>query len=197
MRRTVVAIGASAGGVEALREVVAGLPAAFPASVLVVLHLPAYSHSVLPDILSRDGRLPAIHATNGGPLAAGHIFVAPPDHHLLLGDGRVLLTQAPAERAHRPAIDALFRSVAEVAGPAAVGVVLSGVLDDGAAGLAAIAARGGAAVVQDPADAAYDAMPRHALERTPSAVTAPAAGIAAILARLVTEELPAVAPPPG
>ena len=194
MHRTVVAIGASAGGVEALREIVVALPAGFPACVLVVLHLSANAHSVLPDILSREGPLRASHALANQPLAPGHILVAPPNHHMVLRDAHVVLTEDASEHGHRPAIDALFRSVADAAGPAAVGVVLSGVLDDGAAGLAAIAARGGAAVVQDPNDAQYEAMPTHALARTPSALAVPASEIGDLLVRLVAEELPDAVP---
>lgn len=194
MHRRVVAIGASAGGVEALRQVAATLPKEFPACVLVVLHLPAHSHSVLPDILSREGPLPASHAVANQPLAAGRILVAPPDHHMVLRDGRIGLTDDALDHGHRPAVDVLFRSVADAVGPAAVGVVLSGILDDGAAGLAAIAARGGAVVVQDPHDAQYSAMPSHALARTPSALAVPTADIGAVLLRLVTEEVPDVVP---
>src|SRR5262249_19700770 len=135
LRGRVVVIGASAGGVEALREVVAGLPADLPAPVLVVLHVrPEASH--LPAILERGGTLPASHATDGQTLEPGRIFIAPPDNHLLVDDGRVRVVRGPKENLHRPAIDPLFRSAAVSYGPGTVAVVLSGSLSDGAAGAA-------------------------------------------------------------
>ncbi len=109
LRHDIVVMGASAGGVEALAELAGLLPAAFPAAVFVVLHMPAYGHSVLPDILSRRGPLPAKHAVDGEPIHMGWTHIAPPDHHLMMRDGRVLLTRGPAENNHRPAIDVLFR----------------------------------------------------------------------------------------
>ena len=157
-------IGASAGGVEALRALVAGLPGDLPATVLIVLHVPRHSRSALPAILSRFGPLPAAHAEDGEPLPVGQIRVAPSDHHLLVLDGRLRLSRGPAENGHRPAVDPLFRSAARSHGPGVIGVVLSGSRDDGTAGLAAIVARGGTGLVQDPADAMIANMPRSALE---------------------------------
>jgi two-component system chemotaxis response regulator CheB len=137
-RQSIVVIGASAGGVEALRTVVSGLESDLPAAVFVVLHLAPGGTSVLPSILQRAGNLPATHPTDGEAIENGRIYVAPPDHHLLIDEGTVRIVRGPRENGHRPAIDTLFRSAARSHGPRTVGVVLSGVLDDGAAGLATV-----------------------------------------------------------
>jgi two-component system, chemotaxis family, protein-glutamate methylesterase/glutaminase len=183
----VVVIGASAGGVDALQEVVSQLPPEFPAVVLVVLHLAATGTSVLPQILSRRGPLPASFAKDGEELRRGEIYVAPPDHHMLVHDGRVRLTQGPRENGHRPAIDPLFRSAARAAGPRCIGVVLSGLLDDGASGLRFIKTHGGTAVVQDPDDALFPSMPQAALALSRVDRIATANGIAAALCSLIED----------
>jgi two-component system CheB/CheR fusion protein len=189
--RDVVVVGASAGGVQAMRNLVAALPPGLPAAILVVLHLPPGGVSALVQILSRAGPLRAEHPVDGQPIAPGRIYVAPPDHHLLIRDGRVTVSRGPRENGHRPAIDPLFRSAAQAHGLGTVGVVLSGTLDDGAAGLAAIARRGGVAVVQDPHDAMHAGMPMAALTEVPDALIAPAAELGAVVNRLVREEIPA------
>lgn len=181
----VVVIGASAGGVEALRTVVAGLPADLPAAVVVVLHVPRNSPGMLAGILDRAGPLPAVAAEHGSVLRPGAVHVAPPDHHVLVSDGRLVLSTGPTENGHRPAVDPLFRSAALARGPAAVGVVLSGTRDDGAAGLVSLVEHGGTAVVQDPQEALFAATPRHALELVPEAVVLPSDRIAAALDRIV------------
>jgi two-component system chemotaxis response regulator CheB len=160
----VVAVGASAGGIEALRGLVSALPADFPAAVFVVLHLPAHGTSVLPQILDRVGPLPAVQAEDGLQFEGGRVYVAPPDCHLLVEDGMVRLDHGPRSNGHRPAIDPLFRAVADSYGRNAAGVVLSGVLDDGTAGLMAIKQAGGLTLAQDPSEALYDMMPRTAIE---------------------------------
>ncbi|MBS1845863.1 MAG: chemotaxis protein CheB [Actinobacteria bacterium] len=164
VQRDVVVVGASAGGVQALQSLVAQLPPEFPASVLVVLHMMSSGTSVLHSILDRAGSLPATAARDGEPLERAHIYVAPPDSHLLLRGPDIHLSAGPRENGHRPAIDPLFRSAARAYGPRVVGVILSGMLDDGTDGLRLIKARGGATVVQDPEDAAYGGMPESAIE---------------------------------
>src|SRR5262249_49919901 len=157
-----VVVGASAGGVEALTTVAAGLPRDLPAPVAVVLHVSPRSESRLPQILSRAGPLPALHARDGEPLYPGRIYVAPPDHHLLVQDGRCAVVRGPREHHVRPAIDPLFRSAAARFGRRAVGVILSGARADGVAGAAALSRAGGAVIVQDPRDAAFPEMPSKA-----------------------------------
>jgi two-component system, chemotaxis family, protein-glutamate methylesterase/glutaminase len=185
--RDILVIGASAGGVEALQAVAAGLPADFPAAVAVVLHMPAGGTSVLPAILARAGPLPAVAAADGMPLRPGRIFVAPPGHHLMVGDGRLHLSHGPTENGHRPAVDVLFRSAAHALGPRVIGAVLSGALDDGAAGMVAIAARGGLTVVQDPAEALYRSMPDSVLQLVEVDHILPAGKMGTVLAELARE----------
>lgn len=155
----VVVIGVSAGGVEALSRLVAGLPASLPASVLVVLHMPAHGKSQLASILRRHTPLPVHVAQDGVGLLEGHIHVCIPDRHLLVAHGQVRLSRGPKETRARPSVDALFRSAAVAYGPRVIGVVLSGMLDDGTAGLWAIKDRGGIALVQSDADAVHASMP--------------------------------------
>ena len=161
--RDIIVIGASAGGVAALKNVVRGLPAGFPASIFVVCHFPPEERSILPEILSRSGPLLASHAVDGEAFLPGQIYVAPPDRHLLLApDGRMRLSREARENHHRPAVDPLFRSAARYFGGRVVGVVLTGAMYDGTAGLMAVRAAGGLAVVQDPSDALIAAMPENA-----------------------------------
>jgi two-component system chemotaxis response regulator CheB len=187
--RDIIVIGASAGGVEALMELVR-LPPDLPAAVFVVLHLPAGSMSVLPSILNRAGTLPGVHPQEGQAIQPGRIYVAPPDFHLLVKNGTVRLTRGPRENRNRPAADPLFRTAARAYAARVVGVVLSGALDDGTAGLAAIKSAGGVAVVQDPAEALYPGMPSNARDQVAVDYCLPVAEIARLLARLVREPIP-------
>jgi two-component system chemotaxis response regulator CheB len=186
--RGVVAVGASAGGVEALTQFAAGLPADLPYAVLVTLHLPANAPSVLAKIIDRSGPLPAVAATDDAAIEPGRIDVAVPDRHLLVSDHRVVLSDGPTENGHRPAINALFRSVALNFGPRAVGVLMSGMLDDGVLGAAAIRSRGGTTIVQHPDDALFPAMPTNALQAGVADHKAAAADIGAVLMSLAEQD---------
>jgi two-component system, chemotaxis family, protein-glutamate methylesterase/glutaminase len=186
--RRVVAVGASAGGVEALTQFAEGLPRDLPYAILVVLHMPPDVPSVLARILDRSGPLPAEPATNGAVLVPGRIHVAVPDHHLLVHDHRVVVSEGPTENSHRPAINALFRSVALVYGQRAVGVLLSGVLDDGVLGSAAIRSRGGATIAQRPGDALFPALPLKAVQAGVIDHQIPAAEMGGLLKELADRE---------
>lgn len=155
---------ASAGGVEALSTLVRSLPSDFRASVLVVLHISPSGPSLLPRILARAGNLPVRHAVDGEPLEEGIVLTPPPDRHLTVEGGRVRVLATARENGHRPSADRLLRSVAEHYGERSAGVVLSGTMDDGAAGLRAIRSVGGMALVQDPEEAAFPGMPRAAID---------------------------------
>jgi len=184
-------LGASAGGVHAVCEVIQSWPAGFPAAVFVVLHTTPHSPSLLPAIFSRSSCLPASHPGEGEVIQPGRVYVAPPDHHLAIRDGHVHLSRNASENGHRPAIDVLFRTAARSYGPRVVGVVLTGNLDDGTAGLAAIKQCGGVAVVQDPDDADYPSMPESAIANVPVDHVLPLAGIGACLAELLHQPRPA------
>ena len=162
--RHIILIGASAGGVEALTNLVGELASDIPAAVCVTLHFPAGGSSALPKILGRSGALRAVHATDHLQIEEGMIYIAPPDHHLLLFRDRLRLYRGPRENGSRPAVDPMFRSAALAYGPRCIGVVLSGNLDDGTSGLLAITRRGGIAVVQDPEDAMFSSMPQSAID---------------------------------
>jgi two-component system, chemotaxis family, protein-glutamate methylesterase/glutaminase len=162
--RDIIVVGASAGGVEALQNFVRALPPNFPGSIFITLHFPENGTSVMPRILSRAGPLPAVHAANGESIVPGRIYIAPPDNHLLLTTHGLRVVRGPKENGHRPAVDPMFRSAAVAFGPRVIGVVLSGSLDDGTSGLAAIKRRGGLALVQDPQDALYASMPQSAID---------------------------------
>jgi two-component system, chemotaxis family, protein-glutamate methylesterase/glutaminase len=186
----VVVVGASAGGVEALMTFVGNLPPSTRQAVCVVLHVSPAGTSAMPHILGRAARLPVHSPADRDPLLGGHIYVAPPDHHLEIEPGRVRLTQAPRENGHRPAIDATMRTAAEAYAGEVVGFVLSGSRDDGTAGLLAIKLRGGAAVVQDPDEALYDGMPRNAIAHVDVDAVLPLGEMAGWLAHHRTDRPP-------
>jgi two-component system chemotaxis response regulator CheB len=188
--RHVIGIAASAGGVEALREVVAGLPAELSAAICVVLHIPPTGRSLLAPILDRATDLDVIVAEDGLPLRAGTVYIAPADHHLLVHSDHVELSRGPKENGVRPAADPMFRSLARSWGADAVAVVLSGALDDGAAGAFAIDQSGGRVIIQDPDDALVPGMPESALAVTAAPQVASAGAIAELLSRLATSAGP-------
>ena len=160
---SIVVVGASAGGVEALQRFARALPADFSAPILVVLHASPTGRSYLPEILTRAGALPAMHAHDGERLEPGHIYIAPPDTHLVVTDSVMKLSAGPRENGHRPAIDPLFRTAAAEYDSHVAGVILSGTLDDGTAGLHSVKEAGGATLVQNPSDALYRDMPKNAI----------------------------------
>jgi two-component system chemotaxis response regulator CheB len=191
--RDIVVIGASMGGVEALRRLLGGLPSDLPASLFVVLHRPDHDPDLLPEVLGAASSLPVVRALEGEPFAHGYVYIAPSDRHLIIGHDHLHVRRGPRENGARPAIDPLFRSAAANCTTRVIGVVLTGMLNDGTAGLRAIKRCGGLAVVQDPSDAAYPQMPRSAIRH------------AAVDRVLVLEEIPAALaalaldrrPPPG
>jgi two-component system chemotaxis response regulator CheB len=182
-----IVIGASAGGVGALLRLAPELPRDWSAAVAIVIHVPPRSTSNLPAILGREARLSASFARHDESIEAGRIYVAPPDHHLVVADGVFRLSAGPQENRYRPAIDVLFRSAARSWGARCIGVVLSGHLDDGTIGLVAIRRAGGIAVVQDPADAECPSMPRSALENAGADHCVPLAELGSLLQQLVLQ----------
>lgn len=188
--RDVVVIGASSGGLKTLTTMVGALPSNFPAAILVVLHVRPDRPSQLPAILNRAGRMPAAHAVDGEPVRRGRIYIAPPDMHTYLQRGRICVRRGPRENNVRPAADPLFRTAAHYYGRRVIGVILSGSMDDGAAGLAAVKTAGGVAVVQDPDDAAFPDMPLNALEQADCDFRVKADELGPVLVELVRSTEP-------
>lgn len=180
-------MGASVGGVQAFSKLLADLPSDFPAAVLIVQHTSPSGPGLLPKVLSRRSSLPVRHPRHGEAIQPAHVYVAPPDHHLLVSGSSLHLSRGPREKRQRPAVDALFRTAAKSYGRRAVGVVLTGYLDDGTAGLAAIKIHGGIAVVQDPDEAEAPPMPRSALRYVPVDHCLRLSRIAPMLVRLASE----------
>jgi two-component system, chemotaxis family, protein-glutamate methylesterase/glutaminase len=186
----IIVVGASAGGLKILETLVSQLPPDFPAAIFIVWHISPDYPSLLPQILARSTVLPVAHAINNEPICIGRIYVAPPDRHLLVEPKVVRLSRGPRENRFRPAVDVLFRSAAWSYGRRVIGVVLSGSLDDGAAGLYAIKERGGIAVVQDPFDAIHPSMPRAAMKAVRVDRCVPIIEMGALLVQLVNQEIP-------
>jgi two-component system, chemotaxis family, protein-glutamate methylesterase/glutaminase len=183
----IIVVGTSAGGVDALIRLVSPLPPDLGAALFIVLHRPSDTPNLLGGILQSVSVLPVLDGVDGEAIMPGHIYVAAPDRHLLIEQGRVRLTRGPKENRFRPAIDPLFRSAAASYGPRVIGVVLTGTLDDGTAGLWAIKDRGGIAIVQDPQEAMYPSMPQSAMENVAVDYCLPIHEIAATLATLSTQ----------
>jgi len=190
---SIIVIGASAGGLEALRQIIPEFPSDLDAAIFVVVHVaPGYA-SLLPEIFAREGHLPAAHPLHGEVIERGRIYVAPPDNHLMVRPGYVQVVRSAKENGHRPAVDALFRSAAIAYGPRVIGVVLSGHQDCGTAGLISIKSRGGIAMVQDPDQAVVPDMPRSAIAHAHVDYVARLNEIASLLVRLSKEPI-AVSP---
>ncbi len=187
-RRDIIVIGTSSGGIEALKELVAGLPQELNAAVFITLHVAPYSLGILPEILERAGPLPASNAKDWEHFERGHIYIAPPDHHLIVEEaGHVRVTRGPRENRFRPAIDPLFRSAAHAFGPRVIGVIMTGWLDDGTAGIWAVKQRGGTTIVQHPEEAFAPAMPLNAIKHVEIDHIIPLKEIAPLLVRLTSE----------
>jgi two-component system chemotaxis response regulator CheB len=186
----IIVIGTSSGGVEVLTRLVSRLPETLPAAVFVVLHVRPDAPSLLPAILNRAGLLPAAHAVDAEPIRTGRIYVAPPGMQMYVQRRRVAVERGPRENMHRPAIDPTFRTAAHHHGSRVIGVVASGALDDGTAGLQAVKEAGGIAVVQDPADAVCASMPSHAMDRVAIDYCVKSVDLADLLVRLVHEPAP-------
>lgn len=186
--RDIIVMGASAGGVQVLADLIGELPANLPASVFIVIHLAPHGTSAMPSILSRAGKLKAVHPRDGERIEHGKVYVAPPDHHLLIEPDRVRISRGPTENGYRPAVDVLFRTASQVYGPRVIGVVLTGNLDDGTAGLALIKKYRGIAVVQDPEEADYPGMPRSAIASVDVDHVLPVSSIGPLLAHLAGQE---------
>ena len=190
--QAIIVVGASAGGLDALAKLVAQLPEDFPAPMFIVHHMSAdATGEVLLRTLNRHGKLDCVQARNGEGFQSGRIYLAPPDHHLMLAKGKMLITKGAQENRSRPAIDPLFRSAAVIYGNKVIGVLLTGYLDDGTAGLIAIQRCGGICVVQDPDDAAYPDMPRNALHQLQVDHCLPLTQMGALLSKLVETKAPA------
>ncbi|HEY0657773.1 MAG TPA: chemotaxis protein CheB [Pyrinomonadaceae bacterium] len=187
--RNIIVIGASAGGFEALKTLVKGLPKDLEAAIFVVWHIPANSYGVLPMVLEKAGSLPATHAVDGEEIKMGRIYVAQPDRHLLVDGDKIRVTKGPKENRFRPAVDPLFRSAAYSFGERVIGVILSGALDDGTAGLWTIKLRGGVAVVQHPADAEFSSMPQSAMREVEVDYAVPIAEMAGLLNDLTKQQI--------
>jgi two-component system chemotaxis response regulator CheB len=193
-KRDIIVIGASAGGVESLTKLLRGLPEEFPASVFIVQHLSPHRESILPDILQRASKLPVSSPNNKEKFRKGHIYVAPPDKHLILENNHMNLVHGPKENHSRPSVDVLFRSAANAYGERVIGIILTGSLGDGTTGLQAIKSAGGVAIVQDPADAIDPSMPLSAAQQVAVDASLPLSKIPQELTKLVQQSVNTISP---
>ena len=183
-RRDIIVIGSSAGGVNALKQLVTELPRDLEASIFVVQHMAADVPSYLPQILAHAGQLKAVHPEDGQLIEKGMIYIAQPDHHLIIEDDKVLVRKGPKENNFRPSIDALMRSAAYWYKNRVIGIVLTGYLNDGTSGLWSVRHFGGTTIVQDPLDALYPDMPKNVLEQIDVDFVLPLSEIASCIIRL-------------
>lgn len=186
-KRNIIVIGASAGGVYALRDFVSLLPPDFPASIFIVQHISPHSPSYLTNILNTAGPLKAVHPRDGELIQPGHIYVAPPDHHILVEYDQIIVKKGPKENRFRPSIDALFRSAAYSYGPRVIGIILTGMLDDGTSGMWSVKRLGGVCIIQEPQEALYDSMPNSVLEYVDVDYSLPIAQLVPLVCELIQE----------
>lgn len=195
VHRDIVVIGASAGGLEALKTILGAIPEDLDAAIFIVLHTANHSGSLLPAILSRVSKLPVSHPKDWERFERGRVYIAPPGNHMLVDDGVLRVIAGPRENLHCPAIDPLFRSAAVAYGPRVTGVILTGMLDDGTSGLTVVAANGGETIVEDPQTAMFSAMPASALEHVPNAHVTPLSELLPTLLHVISRRLdPATRP---
>lgn len=193
-KTNIIVIGASAGGFDALKRLVAGLPSDLDAAIFIVWHMAPTAFGILPKVLNKENTLFATQAIDYEPIKRNHIYVAPPDRHLLIEKGYVRVTNGPKENRFRPAVDPLFRSAAYAYGPQVIGIILSGALDDGTAGLWAIKERGGLAIVQDPKDAEVPSMPQNAISSVEVDYQVPISEMGSLLTKLCERQIGEVKP---
>ena len=187
--RDIIVIGASAGGVQALKSLLSYIPASLDAAVFVVLHTTPHQPGALPRVLSFTRGLPVANGEDGEPIRHGRVYLAPPDRHLLIEHGHIHLSAGPKENRSRPAINPLFRSAALAYGPRVIGVILTGLLDDGTLGLWEIKRRGGTAIAQEPDEAEHEQMPRSAIQNVSVDYRVPLNEIAPLLISLTKEPI--------
>jgi two-component system, chemotaxis family, protein-glutamate methylesterase/glutaminase len=189
-QRNIIVIGASAGGIQAVQDLLALLPSDLPASIFVVIHIPVERSSALPSVIGKSGPLPVRHPIQQEKFQPGTVYVAPPNVHLLLNKDGIVLGRGPRENGHRPAVDPLFRTAAKNYGARVIGVILSGALDDGTAGLNEIQKSGGVTIVQDPSEAEFPSMPSTAMNSVEIDYVLPISKIGPLLCTLVQKEVP-------
>jgi len=188
-KRNIIVIGASAGGFDAIKRMVSQLPRDLDASIFIVWHMSPNIRGILPDVLNGLNTIPASNAKDKEAILTNHIYVAPPDHHLLIEANRLRVIKSPKENRFRPAINPLFRSAAQTYGNRVIGVILSGALDDGTAGLWRVKFDGGISIVQDPSDAEVSSMPESAMAEVQIDHCVPIAELADLLVKLASENV--------